>query len=381
MSQSVVVVGAGIVGAAVSRELALAGHQVTVLEKGSAGGAVSGASLACIGSHMIDSEELPLLSWGCHAWAEFASGSATDIEYKRCGQIRYIEREDDIALAQSCVAAERNHGLSPVFLEPEEVRRIEPNLTGPILAASHDPDAATVNPFLAVRALLREAKENGACVRTHKPVTKINLRSGRVTGVDCDGESIRADNVVLACGPWTADIARSCGLDLPILPRKAQCLATVATSTDTIINVISACESSGGVNTGYSQIQQSPCGQILFNTVLAGGLSKLGAQNDIPEVDPAFVVDSIDTLVRLFPILQSIQLLRSWVRFEAVTPDDRFLIGPLEPGGLFVAAGDSGTGFIRALAIGRLLIEMLSGKEASFRTDNYSPVRFSEETL
>ena len=68
MKQSVIVVGAGVVGAAVARELSLAGHQVTVLEKGSAGGAVSGASLACIGSHMIDFDELPLLNWSCRAW-------------------------------------------------------------------------------------------------------------------------------------------------------------------------------------------------------------------------------------------------------------------------------------------------------------------------
>ena len=380
MKQSVIVVGAGVVGAAVARELSLAGHQVTVLEKGSAGGAVSGASLACIGSHMIDFDELPLLNWSCRAWAELAKKSATNFEYRRCGQIRFIEREEDIAITKSIVEAERENGASSVFVDRDTVHRIEPNLTGPILAASHDPDAAMVNPFQAVRALLLEAKENGACIRTHKPVEKIETRNGRVCGVVSEGETIRADNVVLACGPWTATLAQSCGLNLPILPRKAQCLATVAMPENTIRNVISSCEASGGVDAGYTQIQQTFSGQILFNTVLAGGLSKQGTQNNIPEVDPDFVADSIDTLLRLFPILQSTQLLRSWVRFEAVTPDDRFLIGPLEPEGLFVAAGDSGTGFTRAPAIGRLIKEVLSDEVTSFRTDIYSPNRFSEVT-
>ena len=380
MKQSVIVVGAGIVGAAVARELSLAGHQVTVLEKGSAGGAVSGASLACIGSHMIDFDELPLLSWSCRAWAEFAKKSSTNFEYRRCGQIRFIEREEDIAITKSIVEAERENGASSVFVDRETVHRIEPNLTGPILAASHDPDAAMVNPFQAVRALLLEAKENGARIRTHKPVEMIETRNGRVCGVVSDGETIRADNIVLACGPWTATLAQSCGLNLAILPRKAQCLATVAMPANTIRNVISSCEASGGVDAGYTQIQQTFSGQILFNTVLAGGLSKQGAQNNIPEVDADFVADSIETLLRLFPILQSTQLLRSWVRFEAVTPDDRFFIGPLEPKGLFVAAGDSGTGFTRAPAIGRLIKEVLSDEVTSFRTDIYAPDRFSEVT-
>ena len=57
-----------------------------------------------------------------------------------------------------------------------------------------------------------------------------------------------------------------------------------------------------------------------------------------------------------------------------------FFIGPLESEGLFVAAGDSGTGFTRAPAIGRLIKEILSDEVTSFRTDIYSPNRFSEVT-
>jgi len=102
--------------------------------------------------------------------------------------------------------------------------------------------------------------------------------------------------------------------------------------------------------------------------------------NPVPlESDAAFVVDSIATLVRLFPCLCSADLLRSWVRFEAVAPDDRFLIGPAGPEGLFVAAGDAGTGFVRAPAIGRLIREMLAEQEPSFPADIYEPGRFPVE--
>ena len=375
MGRSVVIVGAGIVGAAVARELARAGHQVTVLEKGAAGGAVSGASLACLGTHMIDRDELPLLIWSCRAWATLARDLPTGFEYARCGQIRFVERREDIPVAQSWIECERAHGLEPKLLEPEQVRRIEPALTGPIVAATHSPGDAVVNPFLAVRALLRDARENGAEIRTHAAAERIDLGKGRVTGVVAGGEAIPADSVVLASGPWTAGLARGCGVNLPVRPRKAQCLATVALPP-TIRSVVGACESSGGVDTGYTQIQQAPSGQVLFNTVLAGGLSEDGTENEIPEVDAAFVVDSIETLVRLFPGLRSTELLRSWARFEAVAPDDRFLIGPAGPEGLLVAAGDAGTGFVRAPAIGRLIREMLAEEETSFRADFYAPDRF-----
>ncbi len=379
LTRSVVVVGAGIVGSAVACALARNGHRVTVLERGTLGGAVSGASLACLGTHMIDLEELPLLIWSCQAWKQLARSLAPGFEYVQCGQIRFIERDADILVAERWIEAEREHGLEPELLDAAAVRRLEPALTGPIVAATHSPGDAVVNPFLAVRALLRAARDSGAEVHAHVPVRQIEVSKSRVVGVTTDDGLVTGDSVVLATGPWTATLAATCGIDLPIRPRKAQCLATVA-QPPTIRKVVGACESSGGVDAGYTQIQQAQSGQILFNTVTAGGLSGDGTQDWDQEADPRFVFDSIVTLLRLFPCLKEIELLRSWVRFEAVAPDDRFLIGPTGPEGLFIAAGDAGTGFVRAPAVGHLIGQMLDGKVPSFRTDLYAPTRFASST-
>ena len=374
--RSVVVVGAGITGAAISFFLAKSGHQVTVLEKDALGSAVSGASLACITPHMIDLSEIELLKWSCRAWLNLANDSRANFEYVRCGQLRFIERESEAAAAARHVEAERSLGINSSFVEAENIRCIEPNLTGPVAAATYDPDGATVNPFLAVRTLLLNAKSFGAAIRPHTPVEEIEIQNGCIVGVVSGSELIRCDCVVLASGPWTAQLAQLCNVNLPILPRKAQCLASVAVPPGTIRSVVSSCEASGGVEAGYTQIQQSSSGQILFNTVLAGGLSEPGAQNFVPEVDPVFVADSIAQLLRLFPCLENTQWLRSWVRYEAVAPDQRFLIGPLEADGLFVAAGDAGTGFIRAPAVGQLISDMLADKESTFRAEPYAPNRF-----
>ena len=183
---------------------------------------------------------------------------------------------------------------------------------------------------------------------------------------------------MLASGPWTARLAASLDMNLPIRPHRAQCLATVRIPPS-ILRVVGACESEGGVEAGYTQIQQSRDGQVLFNTVLADGLVDDGAQDRIPEVDAAFVRNSVEMLLFLFPDLWRVHLLRSWVRFEAVTPDNRFLIGPLGPEGLWIAAGDCGTGFTRAPAIARLIGQMLGGEHPAFDTTLYAPERFSCE--
>ncbi len=373
----VIVVGAGIVGSAIGAELALLGHDVMIVEQGVPGAAVSGASLACIGSHMVDMEELPLLAWACEAWRTLDE-EIGGFEYTPCGQLRFILNEEDLATARAWIDVERKAGLNVKLLEPNEVREVEPSLTGPVVAASWSKDDAVVNPFLAVRAFLNRARECGARLETHCRVDSLIEREGKIAGVRCAETHMSAEHVVLASGPWTARLAASLGMYLPIRPRKAQCLATVSIPPS-ILRVVGACESDGGVEAGYTQIQQSRSGQVLFNTVFADGLVKDGAQDRIPEVDSAFVRDSVETLLFLFPGLRNVQFLRSWVRFEAVTPDDRFLIGPLGPEGLWVAAGDCGTGFTRAPAIARLIGQMLGGDQPAFDTTLYASDRFSCE--
>ena len=165
-------------------------------------------------------------------------------------------------------------------------------------------------------------------------------------------------------------------IQVSILPRRAQCLATVALPPS-IRAVVGACESAGGVMAGYTQIQQAPSGQVLFNTVLGGGVSAAGAEDHVPEVDPVFVCNSIRTLLWLFPSLAGTDLLRSWVRYEAVTPDDRFIVGPTEIPGLYVAAGDGGTGFGRAPAIARVIADTIDGRAPPFDAGVWSPARFA----
>jgi glycine/D-amino acid oxidase-like deaminating enzyme len=375
MSRDVVVVGAGIVGAAVASALARRGHAVRLFEQSDPGSAVSGGSLACVSTHMVDEDEIPALRWAADAWAALAAVAEPALEYRRCGQIRVLERDDQRELAARWVAAERAHGLQPELLEPAQVREIEPALEGPIVAATFAPDDALVNPFFAVRAYLNDARAHGAEIRSHAPVSAIESDGARVTGIRVGGERIACDAVVIAAGPWTARLAATAGVDLPIVPRKAQCCATVA-QPPTIRAVVGACKDAGGVHSGYTQIQQMQSGQILFNTVLPGGVDAAGGFDTIPEIDRTFLRDSVATLVRLFPRLRDAELLRSWVRYEAVTPDDRFLIGPAGPAGMLIAAGDGGVGFVRAPAIGRAIADMLDGVASPFRTDIYDPARF-----
>lgn len=373
----VVVVGGGIVGTAVARQLARDGLRTVLLERGAFGGAVSGASLACLGTHMHNLDELGVLVDACRMWKELSDGLGDPFEYHHCGQLRFIMREADIAVAQRWIASERAFGLPPELLEPEAVRKIEPLLTGPIVAASWSPGDATVNPFLAVRALLGDGRRHGLTAFHSVPVLGLLEDGDAVVGVRTAKGNVSAPHVVLAAGPWSARLAADAGITIPVTPRQAQCLASVR-QPPTLRTVIGACESMGGVESGYTQIQQAKSGQILFNTVVAPEATRPDSENRINEVPLRFVRDSIRMLGTLFPSLVDILLLRSWVRFEAVSPDDRFLTGNLVRPGLMIAAGDNGTGFCRAPFMAELISRMVRRLDPGPFAALYDPARFAE---
>lgn len=372
----VVVVGAGVVGCAAAYELSRAGLRVALLDQGDVGGAVTGGSLACIGTHMLSRDELPLLIRARARWHELVDELETRFEYNVGGQMRFVRTEAELEVARGWIALERSFGLEPEILDPEAVRGRVPCLTGPILASTWSPRDATVNPFLSCRAFVEAAVRLGCRVMPGTSVDAIETSAGRVVALRAGPDRIAADWVVVAAGPWSARVAAMAGSRIAIVPRKAQCLATVA-MPPILPCVVGACESAGGVEAGYTQIQQAASGQILFNTVLAGGVGADGRQESDRTVDRRFVRDSAAMLLWLFPGLAGVPVLRSWSAYEAVTPDDRFLLGPVpEVERLLIAAGDNGTGFNRAPVLAQMLVALVCGRPSPMSPRPYAPSRF-----
>ncbi|MDG2405449.1 MAG: FAD-dependent oxidoreductase [Paracoccaceae bacterium] len=384
-SSDVIVVGGGVIGIFIALALAEAGMKPIMLEARAFGGAVTGGSLAAIGTHMHGREEFDILAYARDRWRAISDASQGGIEYTACGKIGFILNDAELAAGKSLVAQEKSQGARAELLTPEQAQQHEPLLRGPILAVTFDPDTATLNPFLAVRALMLAARQAGALLSENTPVARLLTNCGRLTGVETSsGVRISAPHVVLACGPWTAKLAADPNLNLPVVPRQAQCLASIRQPPGTLRQVISSCEAEGGVDSGYTQIQQCPSGQILFNTVAAPIPTPEGAEDRVGEVPPGFVADSVDTLLTLFPALENLPILRSWVRFEAVTPDARFLAGPLPTQGLHVCAGDNGSGFCRAPLLAQFIADGITGVQTlpdAMRHSAehlYNPLRFRD---
>ena len=192
----IVVVGAGIVGAACAHALTGAGFDVTVLERGAVAG---GTSSSCEGNLLVSDKtpgpELDLAVLASVRWPQVAvelkdrlGDTFPSIEYEPKGGIVVAYSSAGADALLTFADTQRQAGVQARTITPEEALRLEPHLNPQIAAAVHYPDDAQVQPTIAVEALLASARQAGASVRTGERVVGAvrDATGGRILGVRTD---------------------------------------------------------------------------------------------------------------------------------------------------------------------------------------------------
>src|SRR5437870_1546648 len=183
----VVVCGAGVMGAAVSYFLASRGVAVTVVERSGVACAASGKSGGFLALDWCDGSPLgPLARASFALHAELASQLGTDYGYRRMDTFMVAARERGTVAGGHRVTA-------PPWLDS----------AGVVTAALGSTETtAQVHPARFTEALLGAARARGAALRIGV-VGAVIQRDGAARGVTVDGETLEAEAVVLAMGPWT----------------------------------------------------------------------------------------------------------------------------------------------------------------------------------
>jgi glycine/D-amino acid oxidase-like deaminating enzyme len=186
--RSVVVCGAGVMGAATAYFLARRGVEVTVVERTGVACAASGKSGGFLALDWCDDSPLgPLARASFALHAELAKSIATDYGYRRMDTFMLAAREQGTLRGEHRVAP-------PRWLDG----------AGVVTAALGSTETtAQIHPALFTAALIEAA---GA--RVHLGVVQeIVQRDGAAVGVRVDGHTLAADAVVLTLGPWTSHVA------------------------------------------------------------------------------------------------------------------------------------------------------------------------------
>lgn len=386
MSSDVVIVGAGIVGAACARALAMAGLRVTVLERGAA---ASGTSACGEGNLLVSDKapgpELRLAQFAASLWPVVAGELAGElgpafpaIEFERKGGLVVATTDAGAAPLLAFAASQRAAGVDARALDLDEARALEPELNPAITAAVHYPEDAQVQPAIATEALLASARLHGAEVRVGVTVTgALRDTSGRITGVRTTAGDVAAGAVLVAAGPWSGEVAGAFGADLPLHPRRGVVLVTTR-MPHAIFHKVYDGDYFGATQSSDATLQTS---SVVEST--AAGTVLIGSSREQVGFDERLRVEVLRELavkaLRLFPFLAAASIMRSYGGFRPYMPDHLPVIGadPRVPG-LWHASGHEGAGIGLSLATAAMLAAEFTGGAAP--TDA-APFRLDRPTL
>lgn len=211
---SVVVVGAGIVGASLAYRLARAGAAVTLVDGARPASGATARSFAWINvAHRVASGNVGLrsLAIGEYRRLERELGGALSVD--RRGALAW---SSDPAAAERTVAGNAAWGLDARLVETREIAALEPNLIAPPSAAAYAPSEGAIDPVAATRALVAAARERGARAIVQDGAVGLMSDGGRIAGVRLGTGPVPADVVAVAAGVGSTALCAGIGLDLPV---------------------------------------------------------------------------------------------------------------------------------------------------------------------
>lgn len=360
MSGDVVVVGGGIVGAAVAYFLARDGVKVTLIEASF----VASGTTACGMGHISIMDDSPaqyaLTARSAALLAGLAPELSPECELAPCGAIWLAEDDAQLALAHSKHAWYSERGLAVEVLDPAALAEAEPALRRDLLGGLLMRVDSVLYPPGFTRWLVGEAARLGAVIREHTRVT--GLRPGEAIA----GEArFTADAVVNATGAWAPQLTPG----LPIVPRKGHLVVTERRPGFLHHQLLEL----GYLGSAHSMTTES----VAFNVqprvngqMLIGSSRELAGWN--AAVNPAVLGAMLRRATHFLPGLAALPALRVWTGFRPATPGKLPLIGELERG-LWIAAGHEGLGITTALATGELIADLYAGRTPALDAAPFAP--------
>ncbi|MBQ1097415.1 FAD-binding oxidoreductase [Streptomyces sp. b94] len=373
----VVVVGAGMVGAACALYAARAGLDVTVVDRGPVAGGTTGAGEGnLLVSDKEPGPELELALLSARLWTALAGELGHAVEYEAKGGVVVAGTPESLAGLEIFAAGQRTAGVQAVGVPADRLHDLEPRLAPGLAGAVHYPQDAQVMPALAAARLLRAS---GARLHTGRTVTGIlRGRDGAVRGVRTDRGDLHAPAVVNAAGPWGGELAALAGVRLPVLPRRGYVLVTEPLPPR-VRHKVYAADYVADVASDSAALQTSP---VVEGT--AAGPVLIGASRERVGFDRSVSLPALRALAagatRLFPFLAQVRALRAYAGFRPYLPDHLPAIGP-DPRapGLLHACGHEGAGIGLSTGTGHLIAQLLSGELPALDLTAFRPDRFPEE--
>ena len=358
----VVIVGGGVIGCALARELAGRGAAVKVIEKTQPGSEASGAAAGLLAPQAEGIARGPFFDLALEsrrlyaAWtAALEQESESGVGYRRAGILRCAL--PGAGGEENGFEWQRRDGLAVEEMEAAGIAGLTGgSVSRDICEAVFFPDEGVVDNRRLTRALWIAAERRGVEFEIERTVRRFLIRGGRCAGVETDGGPIAAGQVVNAAGAWA-------GFDpdfpVPVEPVLGQ-IVEVESAVPGLSTVVESRE-----------VYVVPRGGswLLGSTVEHVGFEKRATAGAVARL--------VAAATRLLPALEGAVFLRAWSGLRPGTPDGLPILGRGPIPGLFLATGHFRNGILLAPVTALALADELTGS-ASRDLTPFSIRRFAD---
>jgi glycine/D-amino acid oxidase-like deaminating enzyme len=369
----ILIIGGGVIGTSIAWSLARRRPgRIVLLEKSYLGAGSSGKSGAIIRQHYSNRLTAAMAQKSLRVFEHFEDIVAGPPVFTHTGMVIVVNERDRAGL-EANLKLQQDLGIQVRLVSGQELAEIDPNarLASDELAG-YESEAGYVEAVQVVSSFAQAAGQNGVDVREGVEVRAIITDGQRVAGVDTNEGRYHCRTVILATGPWAAQLGRATGLRLPVQASRTQ-VALFRRPTD-------FGRRAGPVYGDFVQgIYFKPThGEMIHAGSLAGEEIK-------DPVDPDHYNEAADgewlpqvrqRLGRRYPAMHRGYGRGGYGALYGITPDWHPILDRW-PGleGAYCGVGFSGHGFKMSPIVGQLMAELVLDGQAS--TLDISPLRLS----
>ena len=320
-------------------------------------------------------ENIQISQYGMEVIARFpeemqVDGERPDPAFRQQGNL-FILDEASRGESHAGYLLQKSLGCEIEWLTPAEVQKNYPlyNLKD-CVAGTFGQSDGTMSPLAVLMGYKKKATALGAKY-IQAEVVEILKNGDQVVGVKLSSGEILNSNIVMnAAGAWAPKIAKTVGVDLPIIPTKRQ--VTVIETNARPEKILPALVLPSGLYVIHESEGIFLCGKSFADDYI-GYDDFIWERKRFEEIIWPEVVENIPSFDRL-------KILRGWAGlYEVNALDGNAILGEW-PGlkGLYLANGFSGHGFQQCHAVGRYIAELMLGKTPSLDLSIFSPRRILE---
>lgn len=359
-----IVIGAGIAGLSIARELAKRKERVLLLEREAKGGAASRAAAGIIDPYTEAQDETPMFRLAQKAFEFYPSfldelGPKTqdEVEFKKPGVLYLIFSKEDETFLQNRFKWQKKQGLPVESLSAGAVQKLEPVVSKKAEGGIFFPKIQKLNAGKLTEALYKAAELQGVEIQTSVKDISIWTEQNKLKGVKTPSGPARAKAVVIAAGSWSG-LDSKLGIEIKINPVRGQILILRCPSSLYPQHILHT--------TRYAYIVPWPENRLLVGSTLESA----GYENRVTLEGKKDILNRASEIIEE---ISSFSIEREWAGLRPRPERDLPFIGPARTLGLFCAVGYYRAGILIGPFVGKLMAEGIHSGEFSPLLEPFLP--------